>query len=133
MLLDDIGKYLQDQEVGTLGEDLFQGILPSSAPDRCILLTEYPGTGAIRTSGGVASEQPRLQVMVRDSDYQEARGTAEEIYVLLDGLMNETINGVRYQKIEALAPPSILDRLGNVDQGDRYRIVTNYAIMKERG
>jgi hypothetical protein len=116
-----------------IGTNVFLGILPASAPDACILLTEYQGAGSIRTSGGVAIEQPRLQILIRDTDYQEARKTSEEIYRLLDGQMNETINGVRYQKIEAQAPPSILDRLGNVDQGERYRIVTNFAIMKELG
>ena len=132
MLLDDLGKYLEDQEIGMIGKDIFLGALPSTAQADCVLLSEYAGAGAVRSSAGVAAELPRLQVVVRDAEYQEARETAEAIYQLLDGVANQDINGIRYYWIEALAPPSLLSS-GNIDGGERFRIVTNFTIMKERG
>jgi len=132
MLLEDLGLYLEDNGIGIRGTNLFTGVLPAAAPGNCVLLSEYPGAGSLRTSAGVASEQPRVQVMVRNADYAAARELAEEIYTLLDGVANEDINEVRYHWIEALSPPSILGG-GNIDGSDRIRIVTNFMVMKERG
>lgn len=132
MMLDDLMMWLEDQGFGISGRTIFAGTLPASAPASCISLTEYPGVGSMRTSSGVVAEQPRFQLMVRDVDYVTARKKAEEIYQALDGLANTTINETKYIWIEALGPPSLLGTLGNIDQSDRNRIVTSYAVQKER-
>ena len=127
MLLDDICGYLAENEYGTEGEDLFKSDLPES-PDSAVAIFEYRGQAPIRTSGGIAAEQPRFQVEVRDSDYQAGRLKIEGIEQLLDGLANQTLNGTRYVWIAALDEPFLLRR----DEQGRTVFACNFEVLKER-
>jgi hypothetical protein len=126
MLLDDIGIHLERNGFGLLNTDIFLGNLPDTVPDTCIGLFEYAGSPASMASGGVAAERPRVQVVVRDTGYRNARRTAESIYQLLNGAGDITINGTNYMWIEAFSPPFYLAR----DQAGRIKIVCNYEVTK---
>ena len=126
MLLDDLVTYIANAGLGTPGTDLFAGSRTVHAPVKCITLAEYNGTPPARTSAGIVSENPRVQVRIRDKEYPDARNTAEALYKLLDGVANTTIGTTRYQFIEALAPPALL----GADESGNTEIVINLAIKK---
>ena len=75
MMLNDIGTYLQYQGIGTLGADLFLGLMPDQ-PDNCIALFEYAGSPPDLHWNG---EYPGLQVRVRNKSYAAARTKIGEV------------------------------------------------------
>lgn len=113
-LLDDIAIYLESLGVGTRGVTLFEGTLPQEGPglgppDQVIALYEIPGMGAehIHNVVGPAVEQPSVQVRVRGAPfgYAQARALAQQAFLALDGLTNQTLNGTFYRSIFALQSP----------------------------
>jgi hypothetical protein len=123
MLLDDMGQYLQEQSIGLLGTDIFLSLLPAEI-DNCIALFEYAGEAPELHSN---IEKPRLQVMVRNVDYQTGRMTIEQVKTALHGLSEQIINGKRYLLIKALQSPEFL----GYDENNRAEFVCNFEIIKE--
>jgi len=70
MLLDDIKDYLEQNDIGTFGADLFIGQLPPS-PDDCVALFEYAGEPPDLHWNG---EYPGLQVMCRGEEIYSGTG-----------------------------------------------------------
>ena len=128
MLLDEIGNYLQINGVGTLGTDLFTGLLPD-APDAAVAIIEYGGTAPTHTLGGGTAkyEQPRVQVVARATTYSAARSKIETIYKLLQAVSNASLSSVRYLSIEAVQSPFLLTR----DENARAVLACNFQIVKE--
>lgn len=125
MLLEDIGQYLQSQGIGTLGVDIFLGILPSES-DNCIALFEYAGSPPDLHWNG---EYPGLQVMVRNADYPAGRVKIEQVKNTLHGLYEQVLNGTRYLLIKAKQSPECL----GLDDNQRYEFVINFDVIKEVG
>jgi hypothetical protein len=148
-MLSDIGTYLQSQGIGTLGADLFLGLMPDQ-PDNCIALFEYAGSPPDLHWNG---EYPGLQVRVRGTSYEAARSKIGEIMTALHGLYEQTlgggdgdegngdegsgdegygepipVTGTRYLLIKARGSPEILKR----DASNRVELVLNFEIIKER-
>lgn len=129
-VLIELAANLQTAGFGTVGTDLFRGQSPTE-PVNCVTLYEYAGGGITRTlcSGlsGVALEEPRVQIVVRNIDYDAARAEAEEIYQhFLASGTETTISGVQYSAIDPLQPPFLLGR----DEAGTVRIATNYRCVK---
>lgn len=104
-LLDDLGLYLQTEGLGTLGTNLFLGGLPVDAPnvtqvDEVAALVETPGFPAqyVHTPAGVSWEQPVVQPLVRGApyDYATARDWAQDIFLALGRISNQTLSGTYY-------------------------------------
>jgi hypothetical protein len=123
-MLSDIGTYLQSQGIGTLGADLFLGLMPDQ-PDNCIALFEYAGSPPDLHWNG---EYPGLQVRVRDKSYAAARTKIGEAMTALHGLHEQTLSGTRYLLIKARGSPEILKR----DNNNRVELFVNFEIIKER-
>lgn len=132
MILSEIGAYLAANGIGTVGTDIFLGILPD-VPDSCCGLFEAGGMAPYRAfrsaPGQPVAERPRLQVICRDNefDYSDARTKAGSINALLEGLGDVTLSGCRYLWIGAVAPPSLMGR----DDSGRVQIVQNFDVVKE--
>ena len=128
MLLDEVGAYLQTHGIGTLGTDLFTGIMPD-APDAAVALIEYGGVEPMHALGGGTAkiERPRLQVLARATTYSAARTKIEAAYKVLDALAGETLSGVRYLAVEALQSPFFLRR----DENNRVELIFNVQVHKE--
>ena len=122
-MLKEIGTYLQSQGIGTLGADLFLGLMPDQ-PDNCIVLFEYAGSPPDLHWNG---EYPGLQVRVRNKSYAAARTKIEGIYELLHGLHNQILSGTRYLLIKARGSPEVLKR----DNNNRVELFVNFEIIKE--
>jgi hypothetical protein len=123
-MLSDIGTYLQSQGIGTLGADLFLGLMPDQ-PDNCIALFQYAGSPPDLHWPG---EYPGLQVRVRNKSYVAARTKIGEAMTALHGLHEQTLSGTRYLLIKARGSPEILKR----DNNNRVELFVNFEIIKER-
>ena len=124
MMLNEIGTYLQSQGIGTLGANLFLGLMPDQ-PDNCIALFEYAGSPPDLHWNG---EYPGLQVRVRNKSYAMARAKIEQIRDLLHGLHDKKLSGTRYLLIKARGSPEVLKR----DANNRVELFVNFEIIKER-
>jgi hypothetical protein len=123
-MLKEIGTYLQSQGIGTLGADLFLGLMPDQ-PDNCVTLFEYAGSPPDLHWAG---EYPGLQVRVRNKSYAAARAKIREIAKELHGLHEQTLSGTRYLLIKARGSPEVLKR----DANNRVELFVNFEIIKER-
>lgn len=127
MLLSDLSDYLSTGNVGST--DIFCGWVPMS-PDTLIAIHEtggLPSVHAMASGPGQAMvEQPRVQIQVRDADYESARLIMHRVHARLDGTRNQTINGVTYHWIEAVQQPFFLHR----DENSRFVLACNYQITK---
>lgn len=102
--LESVGDYLQSQSQGTLGTNIFLGVMPES-PDACVCVYEGPGIAPIETMGSAAFavDQPGLQVISRGArgDYPGARNKARTIRGLLAAITETTISGIHIMRISA--------------------------------
>ena len=122
-MLSNIGNYLQVQGIGTLGTNIFLGMIPDK-PDNCIALFEYAGSPPDLHWNG---EYPGLQVRVRNKSYAAARTKIGEVMAALHGLHEQTLSGTRYLLIRARGSPEILKR----DNNNRVELFVNFEIIKE--
>ena len=122
-MLKEIGTYLATQNVGTVGTDIFLGLMPDQ-PDNCIALFEYAGSPPDMHWDG---EYPGLQVRVRDKSYAEARIKIEETIKKLHGLHEQILSSTRYLLIKARGSPEILKR----DSSNRVELFVNFDVIKE--
>jgi hypothetical protein len=128
--LNDIGTYL-DAQLGslTLGTNLFLGRLPTD-PDKCVALLEYGGSTPVSTLGSDAMprmELPRIQVLSRDVTYADARSLAISIWLVIEGILNETLSGTLYQRVSAVQSVFPLER----DSAQRAVFAQNFQVFKE--
>lgn len=123
-MLAEIGAYLATKSIGTVGTDIFLGLMPDE-PDSCIALFEYAGSPPDLHWNG---EYPGLQVRVRDKSYAAARTKIGEVMEKLHGLHEQMLSGTRYLLIKARGSPEVLKR----DANNRVELFVNFEIMKER-
>ncbi len=84
-MIADIGQYLQQQQVGTVGEDIFIGYFPET-PDDCITLLETEGLN-VTPGVGTGTETPGLQVTARWKDvYSAAENKLNAIHAVLKAI-----------------------------------------------
>jgi hypothetical protein len=116
-LLDDLASYLQTAGVGTVGSSIFKGLLPlddpyTPVPDLVVALIETPGFAPFHVHDAAAPdfEQPTVQVLARGEplDYAGARAKAQEAFVALDGLHNQTLGSTTYLWVTAMQSPFYL-------------------------
>ncbi len=123
-MLAEIGAYLAAKSIGTVGTDIFLGLMPDQ-PDNCIALFEYAGSPPDLHWNG---EYPGLQVRVRDKSYAAARAKIGEVMGQLHGLHEQMLSGTRYLLIKARGSPEVLKR----DANNRVELFVNFEVMKER-
>jgi len=123
-VLSEIGAYLATKSIGTVGTDIFLGLMPDQ-PDNCVALYEYAGSPPDLHWNG---EYPGLQVRVRNKSYAAARTKIGEVMEKLHGLHEQTLSGTRYLLIKARGSPEVLKR----DNNNRVELFVNFEIIKER-
>jgi hypothetical protein len=133
VILDDLLDYLSTSGMGTVGSTADGSLFYSQLPPEviaCIGLFETGGLSSIHTfSGGPGNavvERPRVQVVSRAATYATARARAQDAFMLLDGLANRTINGVRYLSITAVQSPFDMGR----DDNNYPRVACNFDVVK---
>ena len=123
-MLSEIGAYLATKSIGTVGTDIFLGLMPDQ-PDNCVALYEYAGSPPDLHWNG---EYPGLQVRVRNKSYAAARTKIGEVMEKLHGLHEQTLSDTRYLLIKARGSPEVLKR----DNNNRIEVFVNFEIIKER-
>lgn len=113
-ILEDLAVFLPTQSLGyTFGTNLFAQLMPDQ-PDALTSMFEYPGNAPEYVFGAAnpqpALSHPRIQVVVRDTNPLTARSTIEAVTKKLEAVVNQTINGTYYERIERLQDPFFLHR-----------------------
>ena len=132
-LAHDIRDYLSTSGLGTVATDLFAGNMPPN-PDLAIAVYEGPGRGTAHAMNGSPGRAKvayaSVQVVCRgEADtYDVPRALAQRAFLLLDGMGERTLNGVRYlwARSEQGEPYKI-----GVDELNRPLIACNYSVIKE--
>jgi len=129
-VLEAVGTYLQTNNKGTLGTNIFLGVLPET-PDVCIGVFEYEGLAPMFTMGtaGIEIDRPSVQLLFRASrdDYPTARDAADGARILLSSVANQTINSLKILRIE---PVGSIMPMG-VDKNSRPIISSNFRCHVE--
>ncbi|MFY9189420.1 MAG: minor capsid protein [bacterium] len=123
-MLKAISEYFEEEDVGTVGTDIFCGMMPDQ-PDNCVALFEYAGSPPDLHWPG---EYPGLQVRVRNTSYPAGRAKIGEVMDLLHGLYEKELGGTRYLLVKARGAPEVLKR----DGSNRIEFFVNFEIIKER-
>ncbi len=135
-ILESIGDYLQNTasafgahaSQGTLGTNLFLGVLPES-PDSCVAIYENAGSSPAFTmgTGGIVIDYPMIQIISRAGreDYPTARDKGDTIRLLLASVLEQTVSGVHIMRIE---PMGSVNQLG-VDAKYRPLISVNFRCL----
>jgi hypothetical protein len=118
-LLEDLATALQTAGVGTVGTNLFMGLLPSE-PNNAVALFETSGLPPVYTHHGLkpSYERPAIQILVRHQDYAAGRATIQQAY---DALCNLT----QFLAIQPVQAPFALAR----DEHNRPRFAVNFTLM----
>jgi len=103
--LEDIGQYLDDNNIGTLETDIFYRGFDEDEPN-CITLYDQAGQPATLTNNkGVKLEKPELGIRVRNESGDASSDKADEIYNLLNLSFNTMIGTTRFKSIRAISRP----------------------------
>lgn len=126
-MIDELGAYLQDQGIGTLGIDLFLAGLPDE-PAAAVGLLEYGGEQPTFSHGvpGVNTERRRFQLVTRAETESAARTKAEQVNAVLVRIHNQALSGTWYLGVYPRQSPFPL----GTDANGRPRYVCNYQVEK---
>jgi hypothetical protein len=129
---EDIATYCANQGIGTLGTDIFVNNLPDTPeyPDNLVVFNDTAGFGPDHAMGGPsdnpAFENPSVQVLVQNVYSETAINTCYDVFQLLDGLKDQTIDSVVYLLVTALNSPFIIGK----DENDRYRVACDFLVTR---
>ena len=114
MLCSEVAKFLSDNGLGRVGDDIGWSRSSDALIPQTTLYEMQGGTvGRTQNDPGVAREMPRLQVIAKAPSYDDARQRAEAAYQVLATVKNQTLSGVFYLSIVPQSPPYDLGRDAN--------------------
>lgn len=118
---------MESSKVGTEVANLYIMDMPDS-PDTCVAVYQYGGVGPLQTfSNNMLIRKPRLQIMVRDPRSNIALDKINEIWELIVGVKEQSVNGNWYHKTVAQGEP---EEIG-VDSKNRVQFTCNFEIWKK--
>lgn len=119
----DIAQMLEDNGVGVFGTDLFVGREPASPPNA---ITVYD-TGGGDPFPGVSSDNPSVQVRVRNASYLDGWDKAITVKDALFGIGHVTVNGRLFQSVWMTGDINPIGR----DDNDRIRFTLNFSMFAQ--
>jgi hypothetical protein len=124
--LTDVADLLLDEGLITI-DDYKVSEIPDE-PLEVVVLHETPGPAPAFVHGhiGPAYEYPRLRIVVRSDEYDQAYDRSFAIYKLLGSVVNLDINGVRYLRISPMGSPAQAQRDGN----DNVLMMCDYQVSR---
>lgn len=122
-LLEDVGAYLAAQGLGTVGTDIYLGVM-SDAPDTAVALYEEGGQAPEPLWGG---ERPGLLIRTRSTTRPLARAKAYQAYKLLYNVTNATMGATVYHRVDARSGVVQLGR----DLKGRYLYSVGFDVIKD--
>lgn len=123
-----LADYIQTNNLGTKGTNLFIGFLPSSATLQTVL-TEYAGNPVQTLRTGISIRKSNLQVKTHgaEGDYTTPRTRIEAIQTLLTGIQDQTISGIRIMRV---LPLDTINALGQNDNQE-FEFTANFEVIHE--
>lgn len=117
--LDNLADYLEDESVGTVGTDIFVGVLPDS-PDNCVALL---GLSGMPTNADIKElEFPRFQALIRNTNYSTGADKMAAVRSALHVLIGEQLANYRVLRCHAWQEGG---SIGQDDKG-RYEFSINF-------
>ena len=77
-------EYMEAQALGTFGTDIYIGVIPQGAPDKCYWLTTSGGTPQSRNQTGEVIKNYVIDVFYRNTDAEDVYDTIQALEVLLN-------------------------------------------------
>lgn len=129
-LLDDLMAHLASEGAGTVGTDIFAGVLLDTQPDEVTVLFEITSLPHQQTfgAGDEAVARAGVQVQTRGAawDYAAARARAITAKTALQSIVNEMVNGTLYHRVSHTAGPTVLRR----DEQERVVFMTEFDVWR---
>lgn len=88
--LDEIAAFLQYKSCGTTGTNIFVNKQPGDV-DNCISIFGLPGTHMGAGRDIAAMQFPRFQIIVRNTDYNDAADKFQAVRTALHGLIGQIL------------------------------------------
>lgn len=93
ILIEQVGQYLEDQGVGTVGTNIFLGYQPET-PDNCVAVILTAGS---TPSIDIPTKEPRFQILIRNTNHETGNNKLNTIRDLLHQFKNsELVSGQTY-------------------------------------
>lgn len=127
MILDDLGEFLQDKAIATLGSDMFLGEQRQS-PDNLVTITP---TGGYVLNLRINDIKPTFQILVRDVSFISGYTKINAIFNLLDDGERKTSvvpPSGRKMIVSAMQPPYYLSK----DENNRHEFAFNISVITNR-
>jgi len=108
LLINDIAEYLEDEGIGTVGEDIFKSMLPANIDD---VVAVYE-TGGLEPDPYLPTKSPTFQVFIRSSNYTTGMAQAMAVRTALHRKANITLvaGGNYYYYILLMSEPAHLGK-----------------------
>ncbi|MBU6430217.1 MAG: hypothetical protein KGR26_14470 [Cyanobacteria bacterium REEB65] len=108
--MSEIGTFLAGAGIsGVTTANIFEGVLPDGpdVPDNLVAVLSVPGESSVYVMGGnpAAVEKPGLKIIVRNTDSATAESLCGQIYRALDAVVNQSLSGTYYERIQGRRPP----------------------------
>lgn len=124
----ELAEWLEDEGVGTVGEDIFVDKQPLGAVNGLRIVT-YPGAPPAHRMDGTNEIRytfPNIQVRVRNTDDATAVSVANAAARALGKIANQTIEGTYYRSVNLINQPGLIER----DENDR--MIQGFSAQAER-
>jgi hypothetical protein len=101
-----------------------------SSPDDAVLFTPYGGGAPTETMGNpFVFRNPRLQVMIRDPESEDAFDRARELFKFLGQIKETVIGGINFSRVKPVGEPSDI----GPDENQRQRVTVNFEVQYKDG
>lgn len=126
MLLTELGGFLQTALLGTMGTDLFGGLIPKTPDDLIAITQPYPGNSVLAMAKTLDHVEEPFTVTVRNTDADAGYTKAWAVFNALNNFTG-TISSVRYLLILGRGIPFDL----GPDENERFRWSCDYWAHKD--
>jgi len=109
--LDNLAKYLEDNDIGTLATDLFKAYLPDK-PNSIVVVYD---TGGFEPDVYLPTGVPTFQIYVRSVDYTTGKAKVDKIVALVNRKANLQLvsGGVYFYYMTLMSEPVHIGRDSN--------------------
>lgn len=102
-------EYMEDQLLGTFGDDIFIGVAPQGAPDKCYWINTSGGAPQSRNQTGEVIKNYVLDVFYRNTDAEDVYDTIQALEILLNNGNCTQLSGFDTIEIQATLFPTDQD------------------------
>lgn len=98
-MISDISDYLEDQGIGTVGQDIFDNYLPDTGETPALAVID---TGGMEPDIDLPHKEKTFQVFIRADTYANADTKLQTVRTALHQLMNQTLGSTYFYFIYAM-------------------------------